>query len=119
MNTLNLVVVYHPRCKASTDFIIKVSKLSMAEIEYINIESDRFETELDLDVVPLMIINNDPSQIFRGERAFLKIDELIKKDSVEPSNKKETKSGGVQYGRKVNFVEQSDEKKQRIDLGKK
>ena len=39
MASLSIVVVYHPNCKASTDFLILVSKLTDAEIEYINIKA--------------------------------------------------------------------------------
>tara|TARA_B100001287_G_scaffold41932_1_gene30980 strand:- start:1193 stop:1543 length:351 start_codon:yes stop_codon:yes gene_type:complete len=116
MGSLNIVVVYHPNCKASTDFLIHVSKLSHDTVlEYINIKEDKIETEIDVDVVPLMIINNDPSQIFKGKSAFDKIDNLIANKPVKTS-KKET--GGNTYGKTVTFLEQST-KKEKIDLSKK
>tara|TARA_B100000085_G_C18380151_1_gene446034 strand:+ start:313 stop:660 length:348 start_codon:yes stop_codon:yes gene_type:complete len=115
MDSLNLVVVYHPRCRASTDFLIKVSKIVHADIEYINIESDKIETELPLDTVPLMIINNDPSKIFKGKEAFDKVDEIL---NTPVASKKEAKTSTLKYGRSVNFVEQTD-KKEKIDLSKR
>lgn len=115
MDSLNLVVVYHPRCKASTDFLIKVSRVTDADIEYINIETDKIETDITIDIVPLIIINNDPSKIFKGKDAFDKVEELIQNKPVKTA-KKDT--GGVKYGKSVQFVEQSD-KKEKIDLSKK
>jgi len=115
MGSLNIVVVYHPNCKASTDFLIKVSKLQDAELEYINIKEDKIDTEINIDVVPLIIINNDPSKIYKGKSAFDKLNDLIANKPVKTA-KKET--GGVKYGKGVTFVEQSD-KKEKIDLSKK
>lgn len=115
MDSLNVVVVYHPNCKASTDFLIEVSKIQDAELEYINIKEDKIETDINVDVVPLIILNNDPSKIFKGKAAFDKIDELKAKAKSKPV-KKET--GGIKYGKAVTFVEQSD-KKEKIDLSKK
>lgn len=115
MDSLNIVVVYHPNCKASTDFLIQVSKLQDAELEYINIKEDKIETEINVDVVPLIILNNDPSKIYKGKSAFDKLNDLIANKPVKTA-KKET--GGVKYGKGVTFVEQSD-KKEKIDLSKK
>jgi hypothetical protein len=114
MDSLNLVVVYHPRCKASTDFLIKVSKVVHADIEYINIDTDKIETGIKIESVPLLIVNNDPSNIFTGKSAFDKVDDLINTAPV----KKESKGNGIKYAKTVNFVEQSD-KKEKIDLSKR
>ena len=43
MEQTSIVVVYHPNCKASTDFIIAVSKVPDANIEYINIKEDEIQ----------------------------------------------------------------------------
>ena len=112
MAPLSIVVVYHPNCKASTDFLILVSKLTDAEIEYINIKDVSIQTEIDVDVVPLMIIDNDPSKIFKGKYAFDKVDELINKprETAWPQE-----VNGLQYGKTVKFIEDSG-KKEKIDL---
>ena len=47
MNPVELVVVYHPNCRASTDFLIKASKLQNCEIKYINVKEDNIETNKD------------------------------------------------------------------------
>ena len=83
MGSLNIVVVYHPNCKASTDFLIQVSKLHDAELEYINIKEDKIESEINIDVVPLIIINNDPSKIYKGKSAFDKLNDLIANKPVK------------------------------------
>lgn len=114
MDSLNIVVVYHPNCKASTDFIIRVSELRDANLEYINIKEDKIESDIEIDVVPFIIINNDPSKIYKGPEAFDKINDLIANKSVK-TPKKET--GGVKYSKTVTFIEQSD-KKEKIDLSK-
>lgn len=114
MNSLNVVVIYHPNCRASMDFLIQVSKLNDAELEYINIKEDKIETEINVDVVPFIIINNNPHQIYKGKEAFDKINELIENKSVKTPKKEP----GVKYGKTVTFVEQSD-KKEKIDLSKK
>jgi len=114
MDSLNVVVVYHPNCKASTDFLIHVSKLQDAELEYINIKEDKIETEISVDVVPFIIINNNPSAIFKGKAAFDKIDELI---TTKKPKQKETTS--LKFGKTVTFVETDSNKKDKIDLSKK
>tara|TARA_B100001175_G_C19308920_1_gene542007 strand:- start:216 stop:569 length:354 start_codon:yes stop_codon:yes gene_type:complete len=117
MSSLSIVVVYHPNCKPSTDFLIAVSKLTTADLEYINIKDVSIETDIDVNVVPLIIIDNDPTKIFKGKDAFDKIEELIEKaKNVNNVNKE---SGGIKYGRSVKFVEQSDGKKEKIDLSKR
>tara|TARA_B100000287_G_scaffold428731_1_gene480634 strand:- start:1141 stop:1482 length:342 start_codon:yes stop_codon:yes gene_type:complete len=113
MSSLNLVVVYHPNCKASTDFLIKVSKVQEAEIEYINVKEDKIETGIDIDVVPLLIIDNDPSKIFKGKKAFDKVESLL--TTEKPASKKHS---GNRYTKNVTFVEEGD-KKEKIDLSKR
>jgi len=115
MDSLNVVVIYHPNCKASTDFIIHVSKLHTAELEYINIKEDKIETDINVDIVPLIIINNDPAGIYKGKEAFEKITELIA-NSKAPKQK-ETSS--LKFGKTVTFVENDSSKKEKIDLSKK
>jgi hypothetical protein len=74
----SLIVVYHRDCKASTDFIILASKLTTYDIEYIDIKTDKFETDIIIDVVPMIIIDNKENGIFKGKNAFSKIEELIR-----------------------------------------
>lgn len=115
MESTLITVVYHTNCKASTDFLIEVSKLKNAQIEYINIKEDKIETSIEVDVVPLMIVNNDPSKIFKGKNAFDKLEELIlKEDQTKYSKKSKTNL----YEKKVSFIEDNSGKKEKIDLGK-
>jgi len=115
MDEKNLVIVYHPLCKASTDFILKCDKLATYDKEFINLKDDKIETELNVDKVPLIIINNDQSKIFKGKQAYDKLDELILKE--EKPKKNANKS--MKYGTKTNFIEPPEDKKERIDLDKK
>tara|TARA_Y100000748_G_C15446214_1_gene469108 strand:- start:228 stop:569 length:342 start_codon:yes stop_codon:yes gene_type:complete len=113
MESIGIVVVYHPNCKPSTDFLIKVSKLTEANIEYINIKDDKIDTQLNIDTVPLMIINNNSDNIFKGKQAFDKVDDLIKTTSQKPKKDITNK-----YNKSVKFIEETD-KKEKIDLSKK
>jgi hypothetical protein len=114
MESLSIVVVYHPNCKPSTDFLIKVSKLTDANIEYINVKDDEIDTEIIIDTIPMIIINNNPNNIFKGKQAFDKVDNLL--INVEKKPKKESSN---KYGKSVKFVEESDKKKEKIDLSKR
>ena len=115
MEEKNIVIVYHPSCKASTDFILKCDKLRTYDKEFINLKDDKIETELNVDKVPLIIINNDQSKIFKGKQAYDKLDELILKEE----NPKKNANKSMKYGAKVNFIEPPEDKKERIDLDKK
>jgi len=115
MGSLNIVVVYHPNCKASTDFLIQVSKLQDTELEYINIKEDKIESEINVDVVPLIIINNDPSKIYKGKSAFDKLNDLIANKPVKTAKKG---TGVGKYGKGVTFEEQGD-KKEKKELSKR
>jgi hypothetical protein len=108
--SVNLVVVYHPKCKPSTDFIIKTKQLKGIDIEYINILDDKIETQIEIDVVPLIIVDNDEHQIYKGKRAFDKLDELIS----QPNKNKPDKS--LKYVTKGVTFKHDDGKKQTIDL---
>lgn len=118
MKVENLVLVYHPKCKASTDLIVKTKDLKGVNVETVDISQDEIETDLKIDVVPLIILDQDPNKVFKGKDAFDKIDEII-----ETSKSKNTfgKSGstGLKYGTSLKFVEEeSSDKKQSIDLTK-
>ena len=116
MSSLSLCVVYHPNCKPSTDFLIKVSKLQNAELTYINIKDDDIESELDIDTVPLIIINDDPSKIFKGKQAFDKVDDLLKEDKIAAPKK----FSRNKYAKAVSFVEEEKSgKKEKIDISKR
>ena len=76
MDGNSLTIVYHSNCDPSLE-LIKLSKdLKGYDITYIDIYKDNFETELVIDVVPILIINHD---VFKGEKAFNKIKELNNK----------------------------------------
>lgn len=112
----NLTVVYHPMCKASTDFIIKVSEVTGYDKEFINLKEDKIESsKVNVDVVPLLIINNEPDKVYRGKKAF-EIIETLKAESQMPVQKK---NGSMKYGTVVSFLEPKDDKKERIELEKR
>ena len=111
----NLTVVFHPKCAASLNFLIKVKELQDIDIEYINYTEDSFETDIDIDVVPLIIINNDSNKIFKGKSAFDKIED-IKLNNSGPSKSKR----GLSYGKKsVTFIQEDSSDKKKIDLDAK
>jgi hypothetical protein len=94
----SIIVVFHKDCKASTDFIVLVSKLQDYEVEYIDLKTDKFETDIVIDVVPLIIIDNKESNIYKGKDAFNKIEELIK----NPPKKQVLNS--LKYDQATNFI---------------
>jgi hypothetical protein len=103
-------------CKASTDFIIKVSEVQGYDKEFINLKDDKIESsKVDVDVVPLLIINDDPNRVYRGQKAF-EILETLKAEAQLPVQKK---SGSMKYGTTVSFLEPKDDKKERIELEKR
>ena len=107
MSNPSMKVVYHPNCEASTNFIINISKLKNYNIEYINLKDD-IETSIVIDVVPLIIIDNDPSKIFKGKNAFDKLESLILEESNKPPVKQPT--GNSVYGKTVTFKEDTGKK---------
>lgn len=116
MASKNLTVVYHPSCKASTDFIIKVSEVQGYDKEFINLKEDKIESsQINVDVVPLLIINDDPDRVYKGLKAFEMI-ETLKSEVELPTQKK---SGTMKYGLNVVFTEPKDDKKERIELEKR
>lgn len=115
MSVSAITVVYHPKCSASIDFLIKTKQLSNVEIQYINYETDSFDTSIEIDIVPMIIIDNNPMKIFKGKSAFDKIDEIS--ESLGPKKSK----NGLSYGQKnVTFMpEDSNSSKTKIDLDAK
>jgi len=109
----SITVIFHKDCKASTDFIVAVSKLQGYEIDYIDIKTDKFETDINIDVVPFIIIDNSESGIYKGKAAFDKLEELIKtpvkKDAINT----------LKYGSVNTFIEDVKDKNQKIDLDSK
>ena len=115
MNVSNITIVYHPKCEASMNFLIKTKELTDIEIDYINFKEDSFESDIEIDIIPLIILNNDISQIFKGKMAFDKIEE-IKVNKIPKKSK-----GSLSYGNKsVTFMpEDGSQKKVKIDLDAK
>ena len=115
MNVSNITVVYHPKCEASMNFLIKTKELTDIQIDYINYKEDSFESDIEIDVIPLIILNNDISQIFKGRIAFDKLEE-IKVNKIPKKSK-----GSLSYGNKsVTFMpEDGSQKKVKIDLDAK
>jgi len=115
MSISSITVVYHPKCAASINFLIKTKELSL-HVDYVNFEEDQFESDIEIDRVPLIIIDNDPNKIFKGKAAFDKVDEI--KNSIAPPKKIKNNLG---YGNKsVTFMpEDSSENKKKIDLDAK
>tara|TARA_Y100001958_G_scaffold99897_1_gene69204 strand:+ start:2170 stop:2538 length:369 start_codon:yes stop_codon:yes gene_type:complete len=118
MKVENLVLLYHPNCKASTDLIVKTKDLKEVNVDTVDISQDEIETDLEIDVVPLIIVDQDPNKVFKGKDAFDKIDQILETSKSKNAFGK-SGSGGLKYGSSFNFVEEeSSDKKQSIDLSK-
>ena len=121
MDPKSLVLVYHPKCKASTDLLVKTKQLKDINIEYINIAEDTIETDIVINAVPLIILDNSPDSIHVGRDAYDKIDKLITKMNTPVYGKKPS-TGGLKYGSVVTFVEDENAKSKKadsIDISKK
>jgi hypothetical protein len=120
MTPKSLVLVYHPKCQASTDLIVKIKQLKLEDIEteFINIAGDKIETSIEINKVPLLIVDNNENFIFIGKDAFDKIDEINRSNN---SSYGKSSSGGLKYGTGSTFVpdESSSSKKKGIDLSEK
>lgn len=118
MESKSLTLVFHPKCKASTDLLVKSKELKDIKIEYINIAEDKIETDLVIDTVPLIILDNSVESIHVGKAAHDKIDKLIEKINKPTYNKKAT--GGLKYGAVNTFIEDESAKKkgESIDISK-
>lgn len=102
----HIVVLYHSKCEASLNFIALTETLKKdIKIEYIDLHTDSIETEIKVDVVPLMILNNNSLLVFRGKECFEKITDIIENSKPNNSNRKKK---GVNYNKPVKFIE--DEK---------
>lgn len=120
MDPKSLVLVYHPKCKASTDLLVKTKQLKDISVEYINIAEDTIETDIVIDTVPLIILDNSPESIHVGKDAYDKIEKLINKMNTPAYGK--SISGGLKYGSVVSFVEDENAKNKKtdsIDISKK
>ena len=120
MDPKSLVLVYHPKCKASTDLLVKSKQLKDISVEYINILEDTIETDIVIDTVPLIILDNSPDSIHIGKEAYDKIETLINKMNTPVYGK--TVTGGLKYGSVVSFIEDENAKNKKtdsIDISKK
>jgi hypothetical protein len=110
-----MTVVYHPKCEASMNFLIKTKELKDIQIDYINYKEDSFDSDIEIDIIPLIILNNDVSQIYKGKKAYNKLEE-IKENKAPKKNK-----NSLSYGNKtVTFTpEDSSQKNVKIDLDAK
>jgi hypothetical protein len=96
------------------NFLIKTKELMDIDIQYINYLEDSFESDIDIDVIPLIILNNDISQVFKGIDAYNKLEEIKNNNKVSKKNK-----NALSYGNKHVTFMPDDGKKQKIDLDAK
>ena len=110
MEDKSIVVIFHSNCKASTEFCSLVKNLNNYNLNFIDLQNDELDSQIetDVDVVPFICIDNKKSEIYKGKDAFDKIRSLI-----ETNNRKETR--GI-YGSSVTFIEDAKQKREHIDL---
>ena len=106
-----ITVVFHPDCPPSMRILSVLGSVPNVDIEYINYKEDEFDSQINIDKLPLIILNGSGNEIYKGKRAFEKIEEL--------SNPKQGNKRKSMYEKKVIFVEDQDKKKERIDLDKR
>jgi hypothetical protein len=108
MDDKTITVIFHTNCKASVDFCSLVKKLDNYKLNFIDLRTDELQSELEVDIIPFICIDNKKTEIYKGKDAFDKIQSLI-----EINNKKDSR--GI-YGSSVTFIEDTKQKKEHIDL---
>ena len=73
---MSIIVVFHKDCQASVNIISKMDDLTGYEIDYIDIYTYKFEADIEIDIVPIIIVNN--TEVYKGKEAFDKVEELKK-----------------------------------------
>jgi len=104
-----ITIVYHPDCTPSMKLMSAISILPGVDKEYINYKEDEIDSQINIDKLPLIILNE--SDVYKGIKAFEKIKEMS-----NPTKNIKKKSS---YDKKVVFIEDKDKKKERIDLDKR
>tara|TARA_B100000035_G_C20995034_1_gene552069 strand:- start:690 stop:1010 length:321 start_codon:yes stop_codon:yes gene_type:complete len=74
---MSITLVYHSKCQASINILPLLKEIKNYDVDYIDIHTDKIETDIKIDVVPILILNNE--HIFKGKEAFDKIKDLNKK----------------------------------------
>lgn len=106
---MSVTVIYHQKCQASLNILPMLKEVKNYEIDYIDLSVDKVEADINLDVVPMLIIDNN--DIFRGKQAFDKIEEL----KTKPGGKM-----GKKMYRPISIApEDESNKKTPVDLGGK
>ena len=85
MNDKSVTVIFHPNCKASVDFCSLVKKLHNYNLNFINIEKDYIDPEIEesLNVVPFLYIDDKKNEIYK----FMKVEvKLMKKNNKKYLN---------------------------------
>lgn len=108
----SMVFVYHPQCNASIELLTKTKELNEITIDYVNLEEDKIETKLNVDIVPMIIIDNSEELIYKGKDAFDKIEHMLQKSNPY---KRSNVSSGLRYGKGVVFVEEESKANKKKD----
>ena len=85
MENNSLVLVIHSLCPASVSIHNKFEANNI-KVDVINLEYQEVEARIEVDMVPLLIINNN--KVLKGKAVFDYIDELVLSKSVLQSNGK-------------------------------
>lgn len=106
---MSVTILYHQKCQASLNILPLLKEVTGYEIDYIDLSVDKVEADINIDIVPMLIIDN--KDIFKGKQAFDKIEELKKK----PNGKM-----GKKMYRPISIAPEDDSnKKTPVDLGAK
>ena len=108
MEDNSIVVIFHNGCKVSVEFCSLVKKLNNYTLNFIDLQNNELESEIEVDIVPFICIDNKKTEIYKGKDAFDKIQSLI-----EANKKKEPR--GI-YDSSFTFIEDVKPKSERIDL---
>lgn len=106
---MSITIIYHQKCQASLNILPMLKEVKNYEIDYIDLSVDKVEADINLDIVPMLIIDN--KDIFKGKQAFDKLEEL----KMKPIGKM-----GKKMYRPISIAPEDDSnKKNPVDLGGK
>ncbi len=89
MEKNSLVLIIHSQCNASLSVKNKFI-MNNIDVQIIDLEFQTVETQLELDLVPILVIDNN--KVLKGKSVFDYLDELILNKNAPQNNGKKKSS---------------------------
>ena len=89
MEKNSLVLIIHSKCNASLSVQNKFI-MNNIDVQIIDLEFQTVETQLEIDLVPILVIDNN--KVLKGKSVFDYLDELILNKNASKNNGKKKSS---------------------------